>query len=222
MRKSLLLLLMIFLANVLAAQQFKIGVAYNYMGAPQWDNCIKTYNFSRPFNAKKQPLFENGVGASVGYLFKSNHTLKHGISLSYSYFGSLAENPNFTNKLNLHFLSIGYLISFHNPEKSNGFYTDCVFSLTTTGLFRNINDEPFIYDDVRAKSFGIGGSIILTEGYNFKLKNNCSFSPFIAVGYTPYLYSPNTEAVINQTKGLVAKSRTAIFSAQAGLSFSFK
>lgn len=222
MRKSLLLLLTIFLANMVVAQQFKIGVAYNYMAAPQWDYCIKTYNFSRPFNDEKQPLLKNGVGATVGYLFKSNHTLKQGINLTYSYFGSLSENQNFNNKLNLHFLSIGYLISFQNPEKSNGFYTDCVFSLTTTGLFRNINGEPFIYDDETSKAFGIGGSINVTEGYNFKLKNNCSLSPYIAVVYTPYLYSPNTEAVINQTKGLIAKSGAAIFSAQAGLCFSFK
>jgi hypothetical protein len=222
MRKSLVICLLLGIASVAAAQEIKVGVSYNYMVATQWDNAIKAYNFSRPFVAEKQPLFGNGLGVSVGYLFKSNGLLKHGVNLSYNYFGSLSENQNFDNKLNLHFLSIGYLISLRNREKSTGFYTDFMLAFTTIGLFRSINGEPFVYDDAYAKAYGIGGSIGIKQGYDFKLKNNSYLSPFIALGYTPYLYSPNTEAVINQTKGLVAKSSTGILNLQVGLAFSFR
>ena len=52
-----------------------------------------------------------------------------------------------------------------------------------------------------------------------KLKNKNYLSPFIALGYTPYLYSPNTEAVINQTKGLLEKNWTGALTGQIGFSF---
>jgi hypothetical protein len=42
------------------------------------------------------------------------------------------------------------------------------------------------------------------------------------LGYTPYIYSPNSEAVFNQTTGLVSNNWTGIFTTQVGLSFHIK
>lgn len=204
------------------AQELKLDLSYKYIYSNQWDKIIQTYNFSRPFLTEKQPLLMSGLNTSLSYIFKNEKHFKHGINLSYSYFRSSAENENFNNSLNLHFINLGYLLHYENADKWKGVYSDLIVSVTSSGLFRNLNGEPFEYDETKSKAFGIGGDINLKCGYYLKLKNNSYLSPFLSIGYTPYLYSPNTEAVINQTKGLTSKNWTGILTTQIGLTFHIK
>lgn len=220
--KILLYILPYLLAINSSAQEWKVDLSYKYMYSNQLDKTIQTYNFSRPLLAEKQPLFMNGLNASVSRIFSNEKHLKHGINLSYSFIRSAAENQNFNNTLQLHFVNFGYILRYENADKWKGLYTELIFSATTSGLFRNLNDEPFEYDDSKSKAFGIGGDIQLKTGYQVKLKNRCFLSPFFAIAYTPYLFAPNNEAVINQTKGLVSNNWTAILSAQVGLAFHLK
>jgi hypothetical protein len=201
------------------AQEFRSEVSYKYMFANKWDKAIQTYNFSRPFLTEKQPLLIHGLNTSVSYIFKSSKSLKHGINLSYSYFKSSAENENVNNIFNLHFLNMGYIIHYQNNENAKGLYADLIISAVTSALFRNMNDEPFEYDETRSKAFGIGGDLSIRAGYSLSLKNKIQLSPFALVGYAPYIYSPNSEAVINQTKGLVGYNWTGICTTQVGLIF---
>lgn len=204
------------------AQELKLDLSYKYIYSNQWDKIIQTYNFSRPFLTEKQPLLMSGLNTSLSYIFKNEKHFKHGINLSYSYFRSSAENGNFNNSLNLHFINLGYLLHYENSDKWKGVYSELIVSVTSSGLFRNLNGEPFEYDETKSKAFGIGGDINLKCGYNLKLKNNSYLSPFLSIGYTPYLYSPNTEAVINQTMGLTSKNWTDLLTTQIGLTFHIK
>lgn len=201
------------------AQEFRSDVSYKYMFANKWDKAIQTYNFSRPFFTEKQPLLIHGLNTSVSYIFKSSKRLKHGINLSYSYFKSSVENENLNNTFNLHFLNLGYIIHYQNNENAKGLYADLIISAVSSALFRNVNDEPFEYDETRSKAFGIGGDLSIRAGYSLSLKNKIQLSPFALVGYAPYIYSPNSEVVINQTKGLVGYNWTGIYTTQIGLIF---
>ena len=205
-----------------SAQEWKAYISYKYMYSNQLDKIIQTYNFSRPLLAEKQPLLMHGLNASTSYIFTSSKKFKHGINLSYSNFKSSAENENLNNILNLHFINLGYILHYENNEKPNGLYTDIIISALSSGLFRNVNGEPYTYDEKAAKAFGIGGDLSIKAGYCFNLKNKSYLSPFVSVGYAPYFYSPNSEAVINQTKGLVSKNWIGILSTQIGLSFHLK
>lgn len=204
------------------AQEFKIDVSYQYLYSGQWDKAIQTYNFSRPFLKEKQPLLMNGLNASSSYIFKNEKYIKHGLYLGYSYFRSLAENENLINKLNLHFVSIGYLLHYENLEKHKGLYADLIISARSSVLYRKVNGEPFVYDEKRSKALGIGGDLQFKLGYCFNLKNKSYVSPLIAVGYTPYFYASNSESVINQTKTLASKSWTSILTVQLGIAYIFK
>lgn len=222
MKILLLSCLLVIAQNSLQAQEFKASVSYNSVNANQWDKAIQTYNFSRPFLEEKQPLLMHGLNASTSYIFTSSKKIKHGINLSYSYFKSSAENENLNNILNLHFINLGYILHFENTEKPYGLYTDLIISALSSGLFRNVNGEPYTYDEKTAKAFGIGCDISIKAGYYLNLNNKSYLSPFVSVGYAPSLYSPNIEVVINQTKGLVSKSWTGIFTTQIGLTFHIK
>jgi len=200
-----------------SAQEWKADISYKYMYSNQLDNIIQTYNFSRPLLTEKQPLLMNGLNASVSRIFKNEKHWKYGINLSYSFIRSAAENQNFNNTLQLHFVNLGYIFHYENAEKCKGLYSELIFSATASGLFRKLNDEPFEYDDAKSKSFGIGGEIQCKAGYNLKLKNKFYLSPFISFACTPYLYAPNNEAVINQTKGLASAKWTSVLSTQVGL-----
>ena len=217
MRRLIILTSLLAFSSVTWAQEFKVGLSYNYIYAPQWDKIIQTYNFSRPFNTEKQPLLAQGINGFGSYIFNAEKNLKQGLNFSYSYFRSAAENENLNNNLNLHFISIGYIFQYDNAEKLNGIYADFIVSAASSGLFRNVNGEPFEYSETTSKAFGIGGDISFKLGYSMKLKNRSKFSPFIQIAYAPYFYSPNTETVINQTKGLEGKSWTGILNARIGL-----
>ncbi len=215
--RTLFLLLFLFLFIDAQSQEIEVDLSYKYLFASNWDKAIQTYNFSRPFLSEKQPLFIHGINGSASYIFKSENRFKQGINASYSHFTSYAENVNLVNQLNLHFLNVGYILRYESTEKLKRLTTDLILSASTSALFRNVNDEPFIFDDVRSKAFGIGGDVSIKTSYSFNLKNNIRLSPFIQVGYTPYLYSPNTEAVINQTTELTTPSFTGAFTSQIGV-----
>ncbi len=215
--RTLFLLLYLFLFIDAQSQEIEVDLSYKYIFASNWDKAIQTYNFSRPFLAEKQPLFMHGINGSASYIFKSENKFKQGINASYSHFTSYAENVNFLNQLNLHFLNVGYILRYESTEKYKGLTADLILSASSSALFRNVNDEPFIYDDTRSKAFGIGGDLSIKSSYSFNLKNNIRLSPFIQIGYTPYLYSPNTEAVINQTTELTTPSFTGAFTSQIGV-----
>jgi hypothetical protein len=215
--RALFLLLFLFPLLDTQAQEIEAELSYKYMLASNWDKAIQSYNFSRPFLTEKQPLLMHGMNASVSYIFKSANKFKQGINASYSHFSSYAENVNFVNQYNLHFLNVGYIFRYESTEKLKGLTTDFILSASSSALFRNVNDQPFIYDEVRSKAFGIGGDLSVRTSYSFNIKNKFHLSPFVQVGYTPYLFSPNTEAVINQTRGLVAPNFTDVFSTQVGL-----
>ena len=215
--RTLFLLLFLFLFIDAQSQGIEVDLSYKYIFANKWDKAIQTYNFSRPFLTEKQPLFIHGINGSASYIFNSKNRFKQGINASYSHFTSYAENVNFVNQYILHFLNVGYILRYENTERLRGLSTDFILSASSSALFRNVNDEPFIYDETRSKAFGIGGDLSIKTSYSFNLKNNIRLSPFIQVGYTPYLYSPNTEAVINQTRGLASPKFTGVFTSQVGL-----
>ena len=215
--RVLFLLYFSFLFIDVQSQEIEVDISYKYMFATNWDKAIQTYNFSRPFLTEKQPLFIHGINGSASYIFKSENKFKQGINASYSHFTSYAENVNFVNQYTLHFLNVGYILRYESTEKWQGLTTDFILSASSSALFRNVNDEPFIYDEVRSKAFGIGGDLSVKTSYSFNLKNNIRLSPFIQIGYTPYLYSPNTEAVINQTTELTTPSFTGAFTSQIGV-----
>lgn len=219
--RVLLFSMLLLIFNGTKAQEFKTDFSYRYIFANQWERAIQTYNFSRPFLGDKQPLFFNGLNVSESCIFKSpSKNFKHGINLSYSYFKSSAENENLNNNLILHFLNLGYIIHYEKNKKRNGFYADIIISAVSSGLFRNVNGESFKYDEKTSKAFGIGGDLSVKAGYY--LKNKIYLSPFVLIGYTPYIYSPNSEVVINQTKALVGKNWTGILAIQMGLTFYIK
>ena len=222
MRNMLLFGFLLFKCMDTSAQEFKIDASYAYLYSSQLDKAIQTYNFTRPILTEKQPLLTNGLNASASYIFRNDKHFKHGINFSYAYFRSWAENKKFSNQLNLHVANLGYLLHYENPEKCKGFYSDLIVSATSSLVYRVLNEEPFVYDETLSKAFGIGGNVQLKFGYSFQLKNRCYLSPFLSFAYTPYLFSPNNEAVINQTKGLVCRNWTEILTAQFGLAFQVK
>jgi hypothetical protein len=215
--RALFLLLFLFRFIDTQAQEMEADLSYKYMFASNWDKAIQTYNFSRPFLTEKQPLFMHGISGSVSYIFKSENKFKQGINASYSHFSSYAEIVNFVNQYNLHFFNLGYMLRHESVGSLKGLCTDFILSASSSALFRNVNDEPFTYNDMRSKAFGIGGDLSVRTSYSFNIKNKIRISPFVQIGYTPYLFSPNTEAVINQTRGLAAPNFTDVFSTQVGL-----
>lgn len=52
-----------------SGQEVKIDVSYKYIYSNQWDNIIRTYNFSRPDLSDEQKLLIHGFSSSVSRIF---------------------------------------------------------------------------------------------------------------------------------------------------------
>lgn len=208
--------LLLGMAHAAGAQAWHIDVAYQYLSARQWNEAVQTYNFSRPFLPERQPLLASGAGVAVGYRFTISRRVQHGVQLAYAHFRSASENVDFENTLNLHFVQLGYLTRYPMTEQ---LYLDLVVSAKTSGLFRNINGEPLEDDEARSYALGIGADLTLGAGYRIRVGADRYVVPFVAVSYTPYLYAPNVEPVINQTKRLVGGGSTTMAVAQVGVRF---
>lgn len=213
--------LLLLSVNSSFAQGFGVSAAYSYCYAPQFDKAIQAYNFSRPFQTEKQPLLINGFTTGLNYSFQSESKFESGIAVNYSAFRSYSENVDFNNSYHLSFLELGYTLNYHFSESKLKSSLEMNASCLTSSLKRKINDETFEFVEEKTRAFGIGGNLSLRYLYTFYINPNYNLSPFVGVNYSPYLYAPNTETVINQTKTLYTKAWTAVVKMDIGIKVVF-
>ena len=205
-----------FFFHVMYAQKFSLDVSYKYMYAKQWDRSIQLYNFSRPWLLEKQPLLMHGVNAGFSYDVSSKKEFNRGLSVDFSFFRSVAENKNMANAINLYISNVGYFARKDFSILHSNCYTEIRLALTVSGLFRRVNQEPILVDDTQTRAFGIGSDIQVKFGYDLPCLAGIKGSLFLAVSYAPYVYSPYSESVLNQTMGITNHYGTGIVGAQIG------
>lgn len=217
MKHFIILSLLLTCVNTSFSQGFGISVAYSYCFAPQFDKAIQAYNFSRPFQTEKQPLLIHGFTTGLSYSFQSESKFESGIALNFSAFRSYSENVDFNNSYHLSFLELGYTLNYHFSESKLKSSLEMNASCLTSSLKRKINDETFAFAEEKTSAFGIGGNLSLRYLYSLRYNRNLVLSPFAGLNYSPYLYAPNTETVINQTKTLYTKAWTPVVRIDVGL-----
>ena len=205
-----------FFFHVMHAQKLSLDVSYKYMYAKQWDRSIQLYNFSRPWLIEKQPLLMHGVNAGFSYDVSSKKEFIHGLSVDFSFFRSVSENKNMVNAINLYISNMGYFVRKDFRILHSNCYTEIRLALTVSGLFRRVNQEPILVDDTQTRAFGIGSDIQVKFGYDLPCLAGIKGSLFLAVSYAPYVYSPYSESVLNQTMGITNHYGTGIVGAQIG------
>lgn len=201
------------------AQSLSVGLSYDYVYAKQLDKSIQVYNFSRPFLKNKQPLLIHGISADLSYIFKNDKKIKHGINATYSYFTSKAINENYTNCFNLHFINLNYVTHFSNEEKFKKLFAEFHVGLSSSALFRRVNGDFYFEENEKSKSLGIGANLGVKIGYQLYSHKMHQVSPFIFFGYTPYLYAPKNEEVINATKDLFTKAYMYTLNVRIGFTY---
>jgi len=206
--------------QTLSAQSFSAAVNYRFCTNTQFDQAIRVYNSSRPFLTNKQALFRNGFGATVGYSFATKKYPKsnYGIELAYAYFGSYAENDGFINDMQLHNLTPRF---FTRLKITKHIFGQVNLGLPCYGMFRQINSETVTNDGTPIRAFGIGFSILPQLFYSFKLNEHITLCPTFGIDYCPFQYSPQGEALINQTKGLYTNNSNSFFGFDFGIKVNF-
>jgi hypothetical protein len=193
-----------------------MDVSYKYIYAKQWDRSIQLYNFSRPWLIEKQPLLIHGMNAGFNYALSTKQEVNHGFSVDLSFFRSVAENKNIANAINLYMSNIGYFARKDYSILHSNCYADIRLALTVSGIFRRINQEPMLVDETQTRAFGIGSDIQVKFGYNLPCLARIKSSLFLAVSYAPFVYSPYSESVLNQTMGITNHYGTGIVGTQIG------
>lgn len=218
--KKLLVLLVLVLHFQVESQALSVELNYSFCTNLQFDKAVRVYNSARPFLTSKQPLFRNGIGAKMGYSFPSKKHPKvlYGFELGYSYFDSYAENDGFINDMQLHNLTPRF---FTSTKITNRFIGQIMLGLPSYGVFRQINSAAVTNDETPIRAFGIGLSIRSQLSYQFILNEHISLCPTFGLEYCPFQYSPQGEALINQTKGLYTNNFNSFFGFDCGVKVSF-
>jgi len=160
------------------------------------------------------------MGAKIGYTFpsKKHPKVQYGFELGYSYFGSYAENDGFINDMQLHSVTPRF---FTSTKITNRFISQIMLGLPSYGMFRQINSESVTNDGTPIRAFGIGLSIRPQLYYQFVLNDRISLCPTFGLEYCPIQYSPQGEALINQTKGLYTNNFNSFFGFDFGVKVRF-
>lgn len=213
--------ILLWMTNMVNAQSISGGVYYSYWFSKSMDHAIGLYNDSRPFLLQKQPLIAHGVGAELSYVFNPNKKVSWGMNTAYYFYQSKAQNPNYINQLLLNSVLLELLAHWDSAMKRPSFYIEGKCGLNSSGIYRRVNQEPFLVDDQREKAIGIGINTGIKIGYQWMLKEKYNWGAFLKINYIPWQYIPKMEAVINATQGLVnPKGMSAILGA-AGISIAF-
>lgn len=222
MKTGLLVTSLVFFSiSSLVAQGYTASISYGYLHAPEWNKAIQTYNFSRPFLDTPQPIISTGIQATIASPLPSKGNNDHSLMLDLAWYRSSAENSNFESTHHQYLLQFGYLRQVLSNQLPDQFTVKAGVSIVGGALFRRINGEPLVYDESSAKALGIGGGIRLKVNYYFIDNGRIRCGPFLGVQYIPYYYSPNTEAILNQTTGLTGKEWTSIFGSRVGIVVAF-
>lgn len=212
--KLIFFCLLLFTSILVKAQSWSVGGGYQYLYSQKWDKAIQTYNFSRPFLKEKQPLLVHGTYLELNYLFSSEKKIQSGIKLEHSFVRSRADNANFNVALQLQQIKLGYNLHYSFRNKLAGAFIEISPSAYGIRLSRRVNEELDEVDDENNVAFGIGGSLDLTVLYKVGFNQKFIFLPFLGIGYSPYLFSPKSEAVLNQT---VTEKTIQVFSWKVGV-----
>lgn len=200
------------------AQNLTIGLSYNHLMAKQLDKAIETYNISRPFLKLKQNKLINGINGEIGYFFMSNKMIKQGIHFNYSFYNSKIRNENLLNVLSLHITNLNYVICF-KLEKLKRLTPEIQLGATSSLLTRKINNEYLVIDDKKYISNGYGFNSGFKLTYVVFNRSSYSLAPYFFLGYTPFLFAPKNEAVINGTQHLITKNWTSLFNFKIGICY---
>jgi hypothetical protein len=218
--KKLLVLLVLVLHFHAKSQAISVELNYSFCTNTQFDKAVRVYNSTRPFLTNKQPLFRNGMGAKIGYSFpsKKHPKVEYGYELGYSYFDSYVENDGFINDMQLHSVTPRF---FTSTKITNRFIGQIMLGLPSYGMFRQINSESVTNNETPIRAFGIGLSIRLQLSYQFVLNDRISLFPTFGLEYCPFQYSPQGEALINQTKRLYTNNLNSFFGFDCGVKVRF-
>lgn len=218
--KKLLVLLVLVLHFQVKSQAISVELNNSFCANSQFDKAVRVYNSARPFLTSKQPLFRYGIGTKIGYSYpsKKHPKVHYGFELGYSYFDSYAENDGFINDMQLHTMTPRF---FTSTKITNRFFGQIMVGLPSYGMFRQVNSEAITNDETPIRAFGIGLSVRPELSYQFILKDRISLCLTFGLEYCPFQYSPQGEALINQTKGLYTNNFNSFFGFDCGVRVSF-
>lgn len=220
MKSFFVLTLMLFNGFIASGQEIGLNFNYQLIEAREWNKATRVYNLSRPFLENKQPLLKQGFSFGCYYLRNPENKLSWGPSISFSFFRSSSENPNFNIDIHAFLVDLGAKIQYRPELANNNLSMSFTPNLSLTTLNRQLNGEIVIIgeteEDQPLRSYGIGLGINTQVSYDYVVKDNWIISPMIGANYYPYLWASRSEVIFNESAAGDLKSSTALLGLQGG------
>ncbi|MBL4709609.1 MAG: hypothetical protein JKY48_14345 [Flavobacteriales bacterium] len=210
----------IIVASVVRGQEINISAGYQYIYSSEWDKAIQRYNFARPFMDKAQPLLIHGGYIEAAYFFASDRKFNSGVKSSYAFTRSSSKNTD-EIAINLQQFNLGYSLKYSFNGRLKGCMLEADITALSTILNKRINNEIELIDEEKNRAFGIGLNFGITTFYKIEIGDKRLFSPFIGVGYSPYLRSPESESVLDQSISTSGTKDIRIINWKLGVRYTF-
>jgi len=218
--RVLFLTLGVLLISEFNAQEINISAGYQYSYSEIWDKAIQRYNFARPFQDKTQPLLIHGGFIEGSYFIKSKENFNSGVKLSYSLTRSSSSNLDDVS-INLHQFNLGYSLRYAFEGSLKRMMVEADVSALTSILSKRVNNEIELIDEEKNRAFGVGFNLGFTISYIIE-KGDKQLTPFMSIKYSPYLRSPESESILDQSISIFGTNDIRIFNCMLGLRYTLK
>jgi hypothetical protein len=198
------------------AQGLELGAAANYVFVPAFDRALQTHNSTRPFIGTPQPLLEYGFRMDAGWMNATSSRWQRGVAAAYGFTRSRAENGGLLTRIPFHRLELGYRWRRGTENGVNGFTLGVAGTSVGSLIDRRQSTAADGQTERIARAWGIGAGAEIEVGYAVH-SSGLIWMPFAAASLVPLHYTPNAEAVLNQTRGVVGGAWAAMYIGQIGL-----
>ena len=198
------------------AQSLELGASANYVFVPAFDRALQTHNSARPFIDTPQPLLDFGFRMDAGWMAPTETRWQRGVALGYAFTRSRAENGGLVTRIPFHRIDLGYRWRRSAPNGANGMTVGVAANAVGTLMDRRQSTVLDGQTERIARAWGIGAGVEFEVGYALH-REGWIWLPFAAASAVPLHYTPNAEAVLNQTLGVVGGAVVGMYAASVGL-----
>lgn len=218
--KSIILSLSLLISGFSLSQNLIIGIAYQYQHAPEWEQMVRNYNDSSTWQEKNQPYLNGGLNANLQVVLAQNKLFQFGITSTYIYSRSYANNYDSTVAINQNGLNLGVLVKLDNEEKLKNFFFELGFSFAMNFLARKTKYTSNLIDLQKVNTFGYGGNLDFKFGYKVRMGDFSFMTPFLGFAYT-YLFDKKAYTIFQPFQSNDFKTLTGIICFKVGVQFEF-
>lgn len=211
--------------------QVGISLSYDYSSAPEWDNTIRTYNFTRPWLEKPLNLLTHGYSAGMNYQFRIREKIFAQPELNLSHIFSKGKNNGNTFIVNVYLYSVCLNGNFHALNfggrdsigwKKNIFVQISPVLSLITARIKSEGEKLMISEDEIYKPINFAFNLGLGLGYDYRISKKIILVPLLKFKWYPRAEIDDFDIAVHGTSIYNLNNESPLYRVEAGANLLYK